>query len=102
MVNQTNANPSGIPGERDVGEFILCPLCVSCDRDLLQVALIGPNHVDSIVVTWAVLRLGGIILSVSNHTPSPNPAHQLGSGTDEPILVPQILHSRRFQNWWET
>ena len=29
-----------------------------------QVALIGPNHLDSIVVTWAVLRLGGIILSV--------------------------------------
>lgn len=97
------SNSDAIPGERDVGEF---PLAYSTpgttethpsNPSSSQVALIGPNHIDSIVVTWAVLRLGGIILSVCNYTSDSSPLCQ-PSDTDEPIPVLQILRSLQSLN----
>jgi hypothetical protein len=67
----------------------------------LQVALIGPNHIDFIVATWAVLRLGGVILCVCICIPNSGLFAQ-PSGTNGPIPALQILHSLQFQNSWRT
>ena len=64
------SNSGTIPGERNVGKFFTVHHALGKDgiypfltlHIFLAVTLIGPNHIASIVVIWAVLRLGGVML----------------------------------------